>query len=747
MNLTEEINMKTVFTALRIFIVTLGITTSPVWLVNPALSLDGDSVKVPAFTDVGQSAGVADPGWGRGVAFGDYDNDGDLDIYLTNGRHRSTDRLYRNNGDGTFTDVGQSAGVADPGWGRGIAFGDCDNDGDLDIYLVNMGENRLYRNNGDGTFTDVAASAGVDDNTASAEMHDSGVGGVIAFGDYDQDGDLDIYLAPEGMNRLYRNNGDGSFIDVGQSAGVADTGDGNGVAFGDYDNDGDLDIYLANNRGGPNRLYRNNGDGSFIDVGQSAGVADTGWGQGIAFGDYDNDGDLDIYLANTSGGPNRLYRNNRDGTFTDVAAMVGVADTGNGNGVAFGDYDNDGDLDIYLVNAGLQPNRLYRNNGDGSFTDVGQSVGVADTGGGNGVAFGDYDNDGDLDIYVVNGGYFQLSNNRLYQNNQNDPNFLFVRPLDAQGRFNRHGAVVRVFEAGTGALVGMRTIDSGSSMASQNAYDAHFGLPSTGTYDIEVTFPGGIVQTLTDVPANQRLTVTEGMIAPIGLKDKIANPGAPFSMNISVRLSEALHHFSFDLKFDPSVLQAVSVKEGPLLSRDGADATSWEEPQLDNNNGVITNIQCRRMGIDGIAESVGVLAVVNFKAIKMGHSNISVQNRRLLTPSGEEIDAPVRAGSVAIFPHGSISGVVIDAEKQIPLSGAKIEASKDGFFFGLSTYSDDEGKYTLEGVPIGDLDVTAFKFPYLQTTTETHVKRGEMTSNLDFGMKPLLSSDAQDWQK
>lgn len=424
-------------------------------------------------TEVGVKAGVSD-NKGNGGAWGDYDNDGYFDLYLAS---NGANRLYHNNRDGTFTDVAVRARVADAGDSRGVAWGDYDNDGYLDLYVANNGTNRLYHNNRDGTFMEVGASAGVNHR---------GDGQCIAWGDYDGDGDIDLYLSNHlNRNCLYKNNGDGTFTDVAASAGVADGSHmySRGVAWGDYNNDGHLDLYLAscgaNARGGPNRLYRNNGDGTFTDMAVSAGVADSREnGTAVAWGDYDNNGYLDLCLSNYQQ-VCRLYRNKGDGTFEDVADATRVAGI-SGGGVAWGDYDNDGHLDIFLVGKRIH---LYRNNGDGTFTDEAINERLST------VTGGDYDNDGDLDLYVINRGGMNL----LFQNNQNDDNFLFVRPLDEKGRLNRHGTIVRIFRAGTNALVGTRIIDGGSSYYSQNAYDAHFGLPSAGTYDIEVNFPGGTV--------------------------------------------------------------------------------------------------------------------------------------------------------------------------------------------------------------------------------------------------------------
>lgn len=230
-------------------------------------------------------------------------------------------------------------------------------------------------------------------------------------------------------------------------------------------------------------------------------------------------------------------------------------------------------------------------------------------------------------------------------------------------------------------------------------------------------------------------TVTGAFVA---VENKLANPKEQFTVNISVRGIENLHSFSFNLAFNPSTLQVVSIKEGTVLHGNETGVTSWHAPVVINEKGSVTNVQCKRIKGDGI-EDAGQLAVVTFKAVKAGSSAISLQNLRLFTPNGEEISAQTRAGSVDIFPHGSISGIVRGAESKTPLSGVKIEVSKDGFSFGLFAYSDHEGKYTIDGVPVGNFDVTASstQLPYIQTKTKAHVKQGEMTSNVDFEMKPI----------
>jgi hypothetical protein len=332
---------------------------------------------------------------GGGIAWFDYDNDSYPDLFLVNGSafehwkrgDSPRSRLYDNNGDGTFTDVSVASGLDLTGWGMGVCVGDFDNDGYDDLYLTYYGGNVLYRNNGNGTFSDVTDRAGV-------RGHGWGMG--CAFGDYDNDGFLDLYVAnyvdvdiarlgepgsapnctyrsiatfcgPRGLQGgrdiLFHNNGDGTFADVTEKAGIDRAQHyGLGVVMGDYDRDGRLDIYVANDST-PSSLYHNNGDGTFTDVGVQAGVAYSGEGQeqagmGTDFGDYDNDGWLDLVKGNFSDDTNNLYHNNRDGTFTDVTYPAGIGDVTwsfTTFGAKFFDYDNDGWKDILFANGQTFP--------------------------------------------------------------------------------------------------------------------------------------------------------------------------------------------------------------------------------------------------------------------------------------------------------------------------------------------------------------------------------------------------------
>ena len=223
-------------------------------------------------------------------------------------------------------------------------------------------------------------------------------------------------------------------------------------------------------------------------------------------------------------------------------------------------------------------------------------------------------------------------------------------------------------------------------------------------------------------------------INAIVLEDKIANPGDQFTTSISIRLAEELHGFAFDLTFDPEVLRAVSVKEGPFLNRDGADATSWQTPTIDNKNGVISNIRCSRSGKEGVRDA-GVLAIVTFEAIEMGGTDLTFKNLHLLSLTGEEMKARVRQGKVDVYPHGSISGVVNDSVSEKPIKGAKVEVYKNNFTFGVWTYSADDGTYTINGVPVGDFDVTASQNDYIsETISNVHVEQGKNTKDIDIKM-------------
>ena len=488
---------------------------------------------------------------GAGAAFLDYDSDGDADLYLVNGaplpgyhaEETPTNALFRNNGDGTFTDVTEKAGVGDTGYGHGCAAGDYDNDGHPDLYVTNYGENRLYRNNGDGTFTDVTEKAGVAETRWSTSC---------AFGDYDSDGHLDLYVVnyivfrlednpwcglkekgiraycepnnfPAQSDTLFRNNGDGTFTDVTKSAGIFNpTGKGLGVVWGDYNNDGAPDIYVANDST-ENLFYRNNGDGTFEEVGFMLGVAlsENGVaenGMGTTFGDWDNDGWLDLTVTNYAEQTNTLYHNDGDGFFTDATATTKTAQVTYpylGWATAFIDYDNDGYRDIFVANGHLhdnlaalgqegsygQRNLMFQNRRDGTFAEVskllGEGMQFADVS--RGATFADYDLDGDTDILVTNVN----TPPRLLRNDGGNRNNWLQIQLPA----NAIGARVKIT---AGGITQMQEVRSGDGYLSQHELKLHFGIGTHNLVDsVEVRWQNGAKQNLSDVSVNNVIVLEE----------------------------------------------------------------------------------------------------------------------------------------------------------------------------------------------------------------------------------------------
>ncbi|NIO17409.1 MAG: hypothetical protein GTN70_10560 [Deltaproteobacteria bacterium] len=454
------------------------------------------------FTDITKESMTGDKGRGKGIAWADVDGDGLLDMYVSN--KGGENRLYLNRGDGTFADVTAEAGAADAGFCMGSVFGDVNNDGKPDLYLAKGGRyeieaNRLLINAstpGKPKFVDVTEAAGVGcrEFTYGAAM-----------GDYNRDGKLDIYCANYGVgakNVLYRNDSRGeevTFTDVSDTAGVGDRSWSWSASFSDVNGDGWPDIYVSNGRypaGEGNRLFVNNGDGTFRDATEDSGTGDANWSLGAAFGDVDNDGDLDMYVSNYVGS-NTLYLNDGAGRFKDIAKDSGVGSEGWGKGPTFGDIDHDGDLDLYEGDCKFS-NQLYRNKGDGTFTDVVNRYPfmMLETVRSKGAAFGDFDNDGDLDLYVIN---WEMAN-RLFRNEQNDNGWIKVECsgtsyAKASPGFKTSrdaiGAKVYLFAAGTRNLLGYREVISSNGFCSQPPREVHFGVDPAGSYDVEVRFPSG----------------------------------------------------------------------------------------------------------------------------------------------------------------------------------------------------------------------------------------------------------------
>jgi hypothetical protein len=497
-----------------------------------------------------------------GVGIFDFDRDGWPDIYFVNSPtvasasapRSARSELWKNNGDGTYADVNVRAGVGYPGWGMGVATGDYDNDGWEDLYVTCFGPDRLYRNNHDGTFTDVTEKAGVSDPRWSTGA---------AFADYDNDGRLDLFVAnyvdlrldalpefgkgktcqyqglavqcgPRGLSgsgdSLFHNNGDGTFTDVANKAGVADAAGrfGLGVACSDFNDDGYVDLYVATDTG-PNFLYRNNGDGTFRDVGLSSGTAlsENGEAQasmGVTVGDVNRRGRMSIFVTNFSDEYNAFYRHEKDWLFTDASYATQTAKPGLpfvGWGAGFFDYDNDGWLDLLVANGHVYPQvdrhpgqttyrqrkLLYRNRQDGTFTEIGQDAGAALTapGASRGAAFGDLDNDGDIDVVI---GDLDGAPTLLRNDGGNRNNYLVIELVGTKSNRSGLGARVKVT---SGDLVMTDERRSGGSYLSQNDTRLHFGLGTrSAVSSVQVRWPGGTTQDFANLPGNAFITITEG---------------------------------------------------------------------------------------------------------------------------------------------------------------------------------------------------------------------------------------------
>jgi hypothetical protein len=469
-----------------------------------ALTLLAGSALAQEFVDVSVKAGVADDGLGKGAAFADVNNDGLIDLYVSN--KGGANKLYLNQGNGIFKDVTAAAGkgIDAPGFTMGSVFGDFDNDGCQDLYLANGGQyeieaNRLFKGNCDGTFVDVTDKAGVGlkDFTYSA-----------SFVDFDNDGFLDIYCANYGVgakNILYRNNGDGTFTDVTDQTGVGDKSWSWMGIWADVNNDGLTDLYVVNGRypaGEPNKLFINNGNGTFAEQAKARGVDDPNWGLGASFGDVDNDGDLDLFVSNYIGG-NNLYLNDGKGFFTKATGQIKGGKDGWGKGPAFGDIDNDGDLDLYEGDC-KQANQLYLNDGKGNFVNVAdkQPQVQCATVRTKATALADIDNDGDLDLYVVNWG----AENKLLKNNQNDGRWLKVKLVGTKS--NRDAVGARVTLSVDGRQLGLREVQSATGFCAQEPAVVHFGAPVGKTLTLEVVFPSG-TKVVQAVKAGQLVEVVE----------------------------------------------------------------------------------------------------------------------------------------------------------------------------------------------------------------------------------------------
>jgi enediyne biosynthesis protein E4 len=526
------------------------------------------------FVDVAASAGLTTPtiyggveskkyileATGCGCAFTDYDNDGWMDIFILSGTRLegvppgTTNRLYKNNRDGTFTDVTEKAGLTAIGWASAVCVGDYNNDGFEDLFCTYFGQNRLYRNNGDGTFSDVTKASGL-------WIEQTRWGAGCSFLDYNRDGHLDLFVSnyvrfsfehapvpgenvncnwkgipvecgprglPTGRHSLYRNNGDGTFTDVSQQAGIAAATESYGmtVVAADFDEDGWPDIYVACDST-PSLLFMNNHDGTFREEGVMRGLAlsDDGAeqaGMGLGVGDYDLDGHLDLFKTHFADDANGLYHNDGKGNFDDVTRVsrIGVETRYICWGAGIVDLDNDGYPDLFMVSgsvypeverklpqyANKNPRSVFRNLGNGTFEELVERAGpgVAEAHCSRGCAFGDFDNDGDVDILIVN---LNEPPSLLRNDLQGNQNWLKVKLEGVKSNRSAIGARVLVRYGGK---VQAQAVVSQSSFYSSNDPRLHFGLGASKIADVEVHWPNGLVEQFPGIKANQWLKLREG---------------------------------------------------------------------------------------------------------------------------------------------------------------------------------------------------------------------------------------------
>ena len=547
--------------------------------------VSNSATNVPQFEDIAQHAGlnvahISSPekrfimeSMSGGVGFIDCDNDGLLDVVTVNGSN--VDRylkggdpmvtLYRQVAPLKFLDITKAAGLSRKGWGMGVAVADFDNDGLPDLFVTGYGGNALYHNRGDCTFEDVTEKAGV-----------GGAGFMTgaAWADYDRDGFVDLFVAryvhadianlpkfgtctfkgivvqcgPQGMvgetDLLFHNRGDGTFEEVSEKAGVHDASGfyGLGAVWGDYDNDGWPDLYVANDSG-PKFLYHNNHDGTFTDVGMKTGAALSGEGDalgsmGVDFGDYDHDGRLDLFVTNFDDQPNTLYHDSGAQGFDDVSWKAGVAKPSFplvGWGTGFFDFDNDGWVDILVANGHVypqidslsprssyrQPILLHRNKGDGTFEEVASATGLTTLtpASRRGVAFGDINNDGNVDVLILNVD----GPPTLLLNHANEGNHRVLFKLI--GTKSNRAAIGARLTVRAGTLAQLSEVRGGGSYLSQNDFRLHFGLGKESNIDsVEIRWPSGLMEQLHNLAADNFYTLVEGrgiqLTAPLAISHR-----------------------------------------------------------------------------------------------------------------------------------------------------------------------------------------------------------------------------------
>jgi len=467
------------------------------------------------FTKITEGPMVNDDRYSEGSSWGDVNNDGFLDLFVPHAYDDKPNLLFLNNGKGSFTHVTDGPVVTDISTSSGGSFGDFNNDGHLDLFVQNWnGRNsHLYMNNGDGTFTKI---------TSGDIVNDGGWSFNSSIADYDNDGNLDIFVdngafIPYGENNfLYKGNGDGTFIKITSGDIVNDGEHSLSSSWCDYNDDGYQDLFVANSD--PfngiainNFLYQNNGNGTFTKLTEGVVVNDSSISIGGSWGDYDNDGDFDLFVANWYSENNHLYQNKGDGTFTKITSGAIVNDGGSSVSGAWGDYDNDGDLDLYVTNDWNENNFLYSNNGDQTFTRITTGDIVNDGGRSNGATWADYNNDGYLDLFVPN-GQVPSQSNFLYRNNDlSNYNWINIRCVGTVSNASAIGTKVRAKAViDSQDIWQLREASGHTGFNAQESFNVELGFGHAPVVDSLIfEWPSGLIDVYTDVDVNKFYKATE----------------------------------------------------------------------------------------------------------------------------------------------------------------------------------------------------------------------------------------------
>ncbi|HKJ78466.1 MAG TPA: CRTAC1 family protein [Prolixibacteraceae bacterium] len=438
---------------------------------------------------------VEDPGYSQGAAWADYDNDGDEDLFVTNSWTNGNNLFYENNGDGTFTKVTDLVIVNDGGNSNGCSWGDVDNDGDADLFVANVDNqnNFFYQNNGNGTFSKVENGDMVTNGGWSY---------TCAWADYNNDGWLDLFVGNynEQNNFLFKNDGSGNLIRVENNVVTVEKKSTQGCAWFDYNDDGLADLYVANKES--NNLYKNLGNGQFEKVTGIAPVTDYGNSFGCSAADYNNDGFIDLFVANWWG-ENHLYKNLGNGQFEKISGSPVTTEALNSEGSSWGDYDNDGDLDLFVTNDG---NNSFFENRSNQFVKLEHLIVANDSSNSNGITWNDFNIDGNLDLFIANGGN---QPNLLYMNPGNRNNWLEIKLEGTQSNKSSIGAKIYLYQD---EKIQLREItsQSGGGYGAQNGYIQHFGLGENKNVDsVVVCWPSGKRGTLIKPKVNRLVTITE----------------------------------------------------------------------------------------------------------------------------------------------------------------------------------------------------------------------------------------------